>query len=151
VTIEKAGTSDVPHIKELVDYYAKRGEMLPRSLSEIYEHLRSFLVYLKDGKVVGCCALYITWSDLAEIKSLAVEESHTGRGVGSTLVKAALEEARELGMPKVFTLTTKPEFFKKLGFKTIKKEKLPQKIWGECIRCTKFENCDEEALIIKLK
>jgi len=108
-------------------------------------------VIVKDGKVVGCCALYITWSDLAEIKSLAVEESHTGRGVGSTLVKAALEEARELGMPKVFTLTTKPEFFKKLGFKTIKKEKLPQKIWGECIRCTKFENCDEEALIIKLK
>jgi len=151
VTIEKARTSDVPRIKELVDYYAKRGEMLPRSLSEIYEHLRSFYVYRKDGKVVGCCALYITWSDLAEIKSLAVEESHTGRGVGSTLVKAALEEARELGMPKVFTLTTKPEFFKKLGFKTIKKEKLPQKIWGECIRCTKFENCDEEALIIKLK
>lgn len=145
--ISKAMPSDVPRMKELIDCYAKKGEMLPRSLSEIYEHLRSFFVYRLDGDVVACCALYVTWGDLAEIKSLAVDPKHTKKGLGSELVKAAVADAGQLGLPKVFTLTTKPEFFKKLGFKVIDKDKLPHKIWGECIRCTKFEECDETALI----
>lgn len=147
VKIRKAIPADVARIKTLIDDYAGRGEMLARSLSELYEHVQCFNVAEKEGDVVGCCALYVSWMDLAEVKSLAVAEKHRGVGVGKALVEAALAEARRIGIKKVFTLTTKPEFFKKIGFKVIKKETLPQKIWGECIRCTKYEHCDETALI----
>lgn len=148
--IRKAMPADVASIKTLVDDYASRGEMLSRSLSELYEHVQSFFVAVKQDKVIGCCALYVTWLNLAEVKSLAVAKKQRGKGVGSALVDEALAEARKLGIKKVFTLTTKPDFFKKINFKTIKKDKLPHKIWGECIRCTKYENCDETALVFKM-
>lgn len=149
--IKKAKVSDVPKIKKLIDHYAKKDEMLRRSMSELYENIRSFFVYRKDGKVLGCAALYIEWKDLAEIKSLAVDPTHVKKGLGSNLVDACLSEARELGIPQVFTLTTKPAFFQKIGFKKISRKKLPMKIWGECIRCSKFECCDETALLYKIK
>jgi amino-acid N-acetyltransferase len=149
--IEKARLSDVPKIKKLIDYHAAKNEMLRRSLSELYENLRSFFVYREGGKVIGCAALYIEWKDLAEVKSLAVDAKHMKKGVGSKLVAACLSEAGGLGIPQVFTLTTKPEFFTKIGFAKIDRKKLPMKIWGECIRCSKFECCDETALVHKVK
>lgn len=124
--------------------------MLPRSLNELYENLRDFWVALDDGKIAGCAALHVSWDDLAEIKSLAVAEEVQGKGVGKKLVSLCLDEARELGVKKVFTLTYKPGYFKRFGFKIVKNSALPHKVWADCINCCKFPNCNETALIKKL-
>jgi amino-acid N-acetyltransferase len=149
--IRKALPREAERIRELVDYYARQDEMLPLSMGEVYERLRDFNVCVKNEKIIGCCALHISWEDLAEIRSLAVEKEHKGKGIGSKLVKECLTEAKKLGLPKVFTLTNKPDYFKKLGFKKISKDKLPMKVWGECIHCNKYTRCDEEALIHTIK
>jgi len=125
--------------------------MLPRSLNELYEHLRDFWVYEGDNKkVAGCCALHISWDDLVEIKSLAVIKHRQGKGIGKELVLACLNEASGLGAKKIFTLTYKPDYFRRFGFKRIKNIELPHKIWAECINCCKFPNCQEVALLKKL-
>jgi len=120
--------------------------MLPRPLSEICEDIRNFFVCEIGGEIVGCCALQPSWIDLAEIRSLAVDERYQGKGLGKKLVKVCLEDARSLGIRKVFALTNSPGFFERLGFERIPKEELPHKIWSECIRCPKFPNCDEVAV-----
>jgi len=124
--------------------------MLARSLNELYENIRDFWVVEDRRKIIGCAAMHISWEDLAEIKSLAVAKNKQGNGIGSELVLSCLKEARELGARKVFVLTYKPEFFKKFGFKKIKHSSLPHKIWMECIRCCKFPNCQEIALLKSL-
>lgn len=124
--------------------------MLPRALSTIYENIRDFYVVEQDGSIVGCCALHVTWGDLAEVKSLAVDESTQGSGYGRVLVEKCLEDARELGIPKVFALTYVPDFFERVGFARVDKGTLPQKIWSECINCPKFPDCGEEAVAIEL-
>ena len=121
--------------------------MLFRSMADIYENLQSFTVAELNDKVVGCCALQIIWSDLAEIKSLAVDEANTSVGVGKMLVAAAVEQASQLGIPGVFALTLTPDFFERLGFKVIEKDALPMKVWSDCARCPKQQNCDEVAVI----
>ena len=121
--------------------------MLFRSMADIYTNLQTFFVAELDGRVIGCCALEVIWSDLAEIKSLAVDEVHKGRGAGSMLVNAAVEQAKRLGLPKVFGLTLKPQFFEKLGFQVANKDSLPMKVWSDCARCTKQQNCDETAVV----
>jgi len=121
--------------------------MLFRSMADIYENLQTFIVAELDGDVVGCCALEVVWSDLAEIKSLAVEQARKCSGVGSTLVNAALGQAVQLGVRKVFALTLDPAFFEKLGFQTIEKDALPMKVWSDCTRCPKQRDCDETAVI----
>ena len=146
----KALASDVESIQFLINEYAKRGLLLPRSLNSIFEHLRDFWVCEEDKKIVGVCALSIAWDNLAEIRSLAVKENKIGQGIGSELVKRCIEEAKELGIRKVFTLTYQVNFFKKLGFRIIEKEQLPQKIWKDCINCVKFPNCDETAMEIEI-
>jgi amino-acid N-acetyltransferase len=148
--IRKAKLSDVKEIYALVEEFAKTGDMLPRPILEIYKEVRSFFVFLEDGEVVGTAALAICLDGLGEVRSLAVKEGSTGKGVGRLLVTACLDEARALGLDEVFALTYTTEFFGKLGFKGTEKEKLPHKIWGECINCAKFPNCDENAVIIKL-
>jgi len=125
--------------------------MLFRSMADIYENLQTFTVAELDGNVVGCCALEVVWSDLAEIKSLAVDEANTGKGVGKMLVTDAIEKACELGLARVFALTLEPEFFEKMGFKIIEKDALPMKVWSDCAKCPKQQNCDEIAVIKKLK
>lgn len=145
--IRKATVKDVKAIQKLVNYYAKQDKMLPRSLNEIYENIRDFFVYEKKGRIYGCCALHVDWEDLSEIKSMAVSRSKANHGIGSRLLQSCLKEARALKVKKVFALTYVPEFFKKFGFKIIKKEKLPHKIWSECIRCVYFPKCKEIALI----
>ncbi len=148
--IRKAKIDDVKSIQELININAKKEQMLPRALNDIYESLRDFYLCEDKGIVIGVCALKILWEDLAEIRSLAVNESNQHRGIGSKLVQSCLKEAKDLGLKKVFALTYQTEFFKRLGFKEISKKKLPQKIWGDCLRCPKFPGCDEHAVIISL-
>jgi amino-acid N-acetyltransferase len=147
----KASVGDVEQIRDLIEFYAKKNLMLPRSLSYLYENLRDYLVVKKDGVVIGCCGLHITWGDLSEIKSCAVDPRYAGKGVGKTLLDAAKKEAKAMGIKKIFTLTLEPDFFRKNGFKDIPKDKLPMKIWGECINCPKYPECDEEALIYNIR
>lgn len=145
--IRKANVSDIKKIQKIINYYAKRDRMLPRSLNELYENIRDFYVFAEGKKVCGCCALHVDWEDLAEIKCLAVVPSKIKKGAGSELLDKCLKEARDLKVKKVFALTYVPEFFKKAGFRVIDKKKLPHKIWNECIRCVYFPNCKEIALI----
>jgi len=148
---EKAKIPDAVQMHKIINLFADRGEMLPRSLSELYENIRDFFVYRDNGKVVGCAALHINWSELAEIKSVAVAEEYQRKGIGDIIIKACLDEAKELGIPTLFCLTYKPEFFKRFGFVQVDKMELPQKVWSECYRCPKFPNCDEIALILHMK
>jgi amino-acid N-acetyltransferase len=148
--IRKAVIPDVREIHRLLIGYARDGLLLSRSLAELYESLRDFYVFDVDGQVVGAAALNICWEDLAELRSLAVHPDFNGRGVGRQLVLACLEEARRLGLRKVFALTYKQVFFEKLGFSVIEKSQLPHKIWGDCMKCAKFPDCDEIALSIDL-
>jgi len=141
---------DVPAMQRLINYFAERNEMLPRSLSELYENVRDHVVAEVDGEVVGCCALHVTWSDLAEIKSLAVQEEQRGIGLGKRLVNACLEEGKSLGIPRVFVLTYIPDYFRRFGFRQVEKAELPQKVWSECIRCPKFPDCGEVGMLLDL-
>ena len=149
--VRSAKIADAKAIYSLINSYAERDKMLFRSMADIYENLQSFTIAELDGKVVGCCALQIIWSDLAEIKSLAVDEANTGTGVGKMLVTTAIEQAHQLGLTRIFALTLNPDFFEKLGFKVIEKDSLPMKVWSDCAKCPKQQNCDEIAVIKKLK
>ncbi len=145
--IRKAKIKDIKPIQELINSFAKKDIMLARSLNELYENIRDFWVDEEKGKIIGCAAMHISWDDLAEIKSLAVAKQYHNKGKGKELINACLEEAQDLGAKKVFVLTYKPEYFKKLGFKRVKNASLPHKIWAECINCSKFPNCQEIALL----
>ncbi len=147
-TIRRAIVSDVKEIQALINRFARRELMLPKSLNEIYENLRDYFVcYRKKDKLLGVCALHILWEDLAEIRSLAVTEEAQKHGIGKKLVSRCLREARTLGIKSVFVLTYSREFFEKMGFKEIDKSTLPQKIWSDCLKCHKFPQCDELAYI----
>jgi amino-acid N-acetyltransferase len=147
VNVRSAKISDAKVICSLINYYAEHDRMLFRSLAEIYENLQTFLVAERDNQTIGCCALEVIWSDLAEIKSLAVESACRGKGVGTALVTAALEQARYLGVPRVFALTLEPAFFERAGFTAIRKEALPMKVWSDCAKCPKQTECDEVAMV----
>jgi amino-acid N-acetyltransferase len=148
ISAQKATTDDVPHIVEVVNVFAERGEMLPRTVGELYETLRDFFVVRQGQEVVACAALHVTWNDLAEVRSLAVREEGQTLGLGSLLVRACVEEARRLGLKRVFALTMKPVFFEKLGFARADVMTLSRKVWNECYRCPKFMNCDEIAMVV---
>jgi amino-acid N-acetyltransferase len=150
--IRKAAIDDVKTIHGLLATYGRRGELLSRPLSELYDHLRDFWVYQDPsvGKVVGCCALQFCWERLAEIRSLAVEPAHTGAGIGTRLARAAVAEARRYRVSRLFTLTYRPLFFQRLGFEKIDRADLPIKIWGGCLHCVKFPDCDEIAMMRSL-
>jgi amino-acid N-acetyltransferase len=148
--VRKAHIADAKAIHKLLLNYAREGLMLSRSLPDIYECIRDFYVFEEGGETVGTVCLHICWEDLAEVRSLAVAASHEGRGLGRALVEACLGEARQLGLKRVFALTYQPVFFGKLGFHEIEKSELPQKIWGDCMKCAKFPECDEIALSIDL-
>ncbi|MBI2843562.1 MAG: N-acetyltransferase [Armatimonadetes bacterium] len=145
--IRKARVSDVVALHKLINEYADRGDMLHRSLNDLYENIRDYFVVELEGRVVGSCALHVSWEDLAEIKSLVVADEAQGSGLGRQLLDQCLNEANELGIPRVFALTYKPEFFEKLGFVRADKSGMPHKIWSECINCPKFPDCGEEAVV----
>lgn len=151
--IRKAIIQDIKPIHNLLSHYGEQGDLLSRPLIELYEHLRDFFVVEGNNPkhpIVGVCALGICWEDLAEIRSLAVVQDQHGKRYGSQLVETCLKEAWSLGLKRVFTLTYKPDFFSKMGFKEIEKSSLPHKIWADCIRCSKFPDCDETAMMIDL-
>jgi len=149
--VEKAKISDVPQMHQLINYFAEKDEMLPRSLSELYENIRDCFVVRDGERVVACAALHVFWSDLAEIRSLAVAEGSQEQGIGGKLVEACLKEAGELGITTVFCLTYRPDLFEKFGFAKVDKMELPRKVWTECYRCPKFPDCDEVALTYNLE
>jgi len=148
--LRKARINDVKPIQKLLTHFASRGEMLSRSLSELYESIRDFYVFDDGGGILGTAALHIVWDDLAEVRSVAVSEEAGRRGIGSQVVRACIDEARELGLKRLFCLTYKPDFFAKFGFRLVDKSELPHKVWGDCIKCVKFPDCDENAMILDL-
>ena len=147
MNVRSAKISDAKAINALISSYAEMDRMLFRSLADIYENLQTFIVAELDNKVVGCCALEVIWADLAEIKSLAIDGAYKEKGIGRRLAAAAVEQAAKLGVPKVFALTLEPVFFEKSGFEIVEKETLPMKVWSDCARCPKQQNCDEIAVI----
>lgn len=149
-TVQRAAMRDGPQIQELVNRFASRGEMLPRSLAEIYENIRDFSVVRAGDRVVACVALHIMWSSLAEVRSLAVAEEAQSQGLGQKLVDACIEEGRRLGLTTIFALTYRPGFFERLGFRQADVMHLPHKVWNECYRCPKFPTCDEVAMILEV-
>jgi amino-acid N-acetyltransferase len=145
--IKKATLRDAKSIQAIIDKFAKKDKMLPRSLSEIYENIRDFFICQDKGEIIGISALHILWENLAEIRSVAVLQEYQNKGIGKKLVEQCLKEVKALGVKKIFALTYNPEFFRKLGFKDIDKNALPQKIWGDCLRCPKFPECEEVAVL----
>jgi amino-acid N-acetyltransferase len=147
--IRRATLRDVKSIHRLIAEQAQSGHILARAMSELYSQVKDFIVSEDDssGEIVGCGALQIVWEDLAEIRSLAVQTDYQGQGVGTALIEALLEESGQMGVSKVFVLTYRPDLFQRLGFALMDKSLLPHKIWADCIRCTKFPECDEIALV----
>jgi amino-acid N-acetyltransferase len=153
VIIRRAAAKDIKVIHKLLSLYGSQGLLLARPLSELYDHLRDFFVLERTGSdesVIGACALGVCWEDMAEIRSLAVMEGYQEQKFGSKLVLACLEEARSLGIRRVFALTYVEDFFSKMGFRVVEKSTLPHKIWSDCLRCSKYPDCDETAMILDL-
>ena len=149
--IRNARISDAREIHRLIIMWADKDKMLPRPLVEIYESIRDFIVCETDGRLIGVAALHVVWENIAELRSLVVDEGSESKGIGKRLVEKALEEAGGLGVEEMFVLTYIPEFFTKLGFSVIDKQTLPHKIWSDCVRCHKFPDCDETAASIKIR
>jgi len=140
----------VPRINALISSHAEVDRMLFRSIADIYDNLQTFVVAEEGGQVIGCCALQVVWSDLAEIKSLAVAADRFNKGIGTAMVSQLVQKAREMGVQKVFALTLETGFFEKVGFKRIDTELLPMKVWSDCSKCPKQDHCDETAYILEL-
>jgi amino-acid N-acetyltransferase len=167
--VRPAAIGDVPYIHHLLEIYASQGNLLPRTMSELYRHLRDFFVIEvatgpsldrdprlrpigeNNGQVVACGALEIFTEDLGEVRSLVVDDTFKGQGLGRVLVERIAEEARTIGLKRLMALTYVPAFFHKLGFKTVPKETLPEKVWSVCVKCYKFNSCDEIAVLLDLK
>ena len=148
--LRRAKLSDVEAMIELINGYAEQGLMLPRSRNLLYEGIREFLIAETDKRIIGVGSLHIIWEELAEIRALAIASDYRGKSVGTQLVQALVQEAHDLGCNKVFALTYQPGFFQRCGFRVIKKEEMPHKVWKECINCVKFPNCDEIAVILNI-
>jgi amino-acid N-acetyltransferase len=145
--IRKARIGDVPGIVALVERFSSRGEVLPRTLADVYQSVREWVVAEQNGQVVGCGSLVILWEDLAEIRSLVVAPEMQGMGIGRGLVTALMAQAAELELPQVTTLTRQTKFFRGIGFRIVPRETLPRKIWKDCVHCMKFVGCDEVAMV----
>ncbi|MBM4270756.1 MAG: N-acetyltransferase [Deltaproteobacteria bacterium] len=151
--LRKARVGDVKTIHRMINISAGQGAMLPRSLMDIYSSLRDFFVYIDEGtqSIVGICAMNIIWENLAEIRSLFVDEEYRHRGIGKKLVEACISEAITLDLFRIFTLTITPKFFISLGFKEVERTTLSEKIWSDCFRCSKYPDyCDEVAMTLEL-
>lgn len=149
--VRPAAIHDVPEIHHLLEIYAAQGNLLPRTMSELYRHLRDFFVIEMKGRVAACGALEIFTEDLGEVRSLVVDDAYKGQGFGRAMVERLLAEARVIGLQRIMALTYVPDFFHKLGFRTVSKDTLPEKVWGVCVKCYKFNSCDEIAVLKELK
>jgi amino-acid N-acetyltransferase len=149
--VRPAAIGDVPEIHHLIEIYAASGNLLPRSMNELYRHLRDFFVVETDGRVAACGALEIFTESLGEVRSLVVDEAFKGQGLGKLLVQRLVEEASAIGLKRLMALTYVPGFFHKIGFVTVPKETLPEKVWSVCVKCYKYNHCDEIAVLLELK
>jgi len=149
ITLRKSMVRDIPKIYHLLTEFGREGLLLPRSLSELYDVIRDFYVAFPEGdeeKLLGTCALHVCWEDLGEIRSLAVAKHHQGHDLGQRLVETCMDEARKIGLTRLFALTYIPKYFERFDFRLIDKSQLPQKIWADCFKCVKFPECDEVAV-----
>lgn len=149
--IRPARIQDVPYIHHLLETYAAKGNLLPRAMGEIYRHLRDFFVIEVDGELAAVAALEIFTEDLGEVRSLVVDEKFERRGLGRLIVQRIVAEARNIGLRRLMALTYVPLFFHKLGFKTVGMDTLPEKVWNVCIKCYKYNKCDEVAVLLELR
>lgn len=149
--IRKAKVGEVREIQKMLANQAQHGDLLPRSLSELFDNLRDIFVYLDDAQpeIIGTCSMHVCWEDLAEIRSLVVREGHRGQGIGKKLVEACISEAVTLGLHRIFVLTYQVQFFQGMNFQLVDKATLPHKIWADCLKCVKFPECDETAMMIE--
>ena len=149
--IRKAKITEIPEIRRMLAEAARVGEVLPRTLANLYSQVRDYSVLrADDGPLIGVVALHVSWDTLGEIRSLVVSPEHQGRGIGSSLVQSCLEEARQLGLRQVFVLTASPEYFQRFGFRMFPREDLPPIVWADCVDCVKFPDCDEIPLMLDL-
>ncbi len=150
-SVVSAGTDDIASIQKLLNHYASMGDLLPRTLQDIVANLAHFRVIKRDGNVIACGSLEHFTDELAEVRSLMVASDIKGAGLGRKIVQELINTAQKRGVARVMALTYVPEFFHKLGFITVNKDIFPEKIWGICVNCYKFHNCDEIAVLLKLK
>ncbi len=148
--IRKAKYNDVESIQNLICIFSETGKVLFRSLDEIRENISSFWVYEKNDQLIGVCSLKKDWGRLVELRSLGVDPRYSGQGIGTKMVEASLKEALSTDCDTLFVLTYAVSMFKRLGFRTIDKERLPHKVWNDCNACLHQENCDETAMVLSL-
>ena len=148
--IRKAKYNDVESIQNLICIFSETGKVLFRSLDEIKENISSFWVYEKKDQLIGVCSLKKDWGRLVELRSLGVDPRYSGQGIGTKMVEASLKEALSTDCDTLFVLTYAVSMFKRLGFRTIDKERLPHKVWNDCNACLHQENCDETAMVLSL-
>tara|TARA_B100000749_G_scaffold121376_1_gene92807 strand:+ start:185 stop:694 length:510 start_codon:yes stop_codon:yes gene_type:complete len=148
--IRKAKYNDVESIQNLICIFSETGKVLFRSLDEIKENISSFWVYEKNDQLIGVCSLKKDWGRLVELRSLGVDPRYSGQGIGTKMVEASLKEALSTDCDTLFVLTYAVSMFKRLGFRTIDKERLPHKVWNDCNACLHQENCDETAMVLSL-
>ena len=148
--IRKAKYNDVESIQNLIFIFSETGKVLFRSLDEIRENISNFWVYEKNDQLIGVCSLKKDWGRLVELRSLGVDPRYSGQGIGTKMVEASLKEALSTDCDTLFVLTYAVSMFKRLGFRTIDKERLPHKVWNDCNACLHQENCDETAMVLSL-
>ncbi len=148
--VRNASMADVPQMFELLTHYASMGNLLPRPRSDIVRRILEFRVVAQADTILACGALEIFTEELGEVRSLVVSKGLQGKGYGKRLVKALVAEAHDLGLTRLMALTYKAEFFHKLGFEIVPRDSLPEKVWGVCVSCYKFNHCDETAVLLKL-
>jgi len=148
--LRPATLDDARAIHELLVYYASRGNLLPRTHENLCRHIRDFVVLEEAGKVIASGALEVMSNDLGEIRSLVVDADQQRRGLGQQVAVRLIDMADEIGLQRVMALTYVPEFFTQLGFEQVERDSLPEKVWQVCVKCYKFNRCDEIALIRKL-
>ncbi|MDD5022502.1 MAG: N-acetyltransferase [Endomicrobiaceae bacterium] len=145
--IRQAKVSDVKGMHLLVKGHAQKGELLARPLSDLYEKIPDFIVAEEKGEIISCGALHVSWEDLAEVRTLIVTKKYQKKGIGAKMVYELERRAHKLGVKKVFALSFRPKFFKKIGYIEINRDILPHKVWRDCIKCPMFPDCGETALI----
>ena len=151
--VRKARLNDVNDMFRIINYYAEKQQMLPKTQLQLYENLRDYSIAsdaANPDRMLGCGALHIYWEDLAEIRAIAVAPEVTHRGVGTSLVEQLLLEARELSIDQVFLFTYEPKFFARFGFIQVEHRTMPLKVYNECFHCPKFNKCDEIAMVVHL-
>ncbi len=150
-TIRKAELRDVPALYHLIDHYAEKRVMLPRSLMELYENVREFTVAEENGIIVGCGALKFYSAELVEVRSVCTAPGTASRGLGRALTDSLLDEAERYGLKTALALTVVPGFFEKMGFREAPRERFPTKVWRDCLQCPKYFQCDEKAMVLDLE